>query len=392
MRQIDLGRTGIKVSELCLGTMTWGTQNSEAEGHAQMDMALSQGVNFWDTAEMYPVNPVSKETAGRTESIIGTWFAARGGRARVVLATKIAGGGQNAVRDGIPPSATVLRQAVEGSLRRLQTDWIDLYQIHWPARKHYHFRDNWAYDPRANDAAQTEALMLDVLQEVGKLVAEGKIRALALSNETVWGAAKWLALAEKHDFVIFADECYCEIWRTAPPPGILDVAAQVGADPERVFSFHSLSKRSNLPGLRSGFVAGGAKGITQIRKLRAFAGAPVPLPVQRVSEAAWRDEAHVIANQALYREKFTAAEAIFSGLQGFAMPEGGFFLWLPVEDGEAAALNLWRDTGVRVLPGAYLSRDAMGVNPGTNYIRVALVAPKEEMQQGLIRLRDCLYG
>ena len=198
MRQMDLGRTGIKLSELCLGTMTWGTQNSEAEGHAQMDMALSQGVNFWDTAEMYPVNPVSKETAGRTESIIGTWFAARGGRARVVLATKIAGGGQNAVRDGIPPSATVLRQAVEGSLRRLQTDWIDLYQIHWPARKHYHFRDNWAYDPRANDAAQTEALMLDVLQEAGKLVAEGKIRALALSNETVWGAAKWLALAEKH--------------------------------------------------------------------------------------------------------------------------------------------------------------------------------------------------
>ena len=198
MRQIDLGRTGMKVSELCLGTMTWGTQNSEAEGHAQMDMALSQGVNFWDTAEMYPVNPVSKETAGRTESIIGTWFAARGGRARVVLATKIAGGGQNAVRDGIPPSATVLRQAVEGSLRRLQTDWIDLYQIHWPARKHYHFRDNWAYDPRANDAAQTEALMLDVLQEAGKLVAEGKIRALALSNETVWGAAKWLALAQMH--------------------------------------------------------------------------------------------------------------------------------------------------------------------------------------------------
>ena len=212
----------------------------------------------------------------------------------------------------------------------------------------------------------------------------------AVASGAYW--AELLALAEKHDFVIFADECYCEIWRTAPPPGILDVAAEVGADPERVFSFHSLSKRSNLPGLRSGFVAGGAKGITQIRKLRAFAGAPVPLPVQRVSEAAWRDEAHVIANQALYREKFIAAEAIFSGLQGFAMPEGGFFLWLPVEDGEAAALKLWRDTGVRVLPGAYLSRDAMGVNPGTNYIRVALVAPKEEMQQGLIRLRDCLYG
>jgi aryl-alcohol dehydrogenase-like predicted oxidoreductase len=198
MRQIDLGRTGIKVSQLCLGTMTWGTQNSEAEGHAQMDMALEAGVNFWDTAEMYPVNPVSKETAGRTESIIGTWFATRGGRGRVVLASKIAGGGQTAIRDGIVPSASVLRQAVEGSLQRLQTDWIDLYQIHWPARKHYHFRDNWAYDPRPNDRAQTEALMLDVLQEGAKLIAEGKIRALALSNETVWGAAKWLALADQH--------------------------------------------------------------------------------------------------------------------------------------------------------------------------------------------------
>lgn len=211
----------------------------------------------------------------------------------------------------------------------------------------------------------------------------------AVASRAYW--AELLALAEKHDFVIFADECYSEIWRSAPPPGILEVAAHVGANPERVFSFHSLSKRSNLPGLRSGFVAGGAKGIAQIRKLRAFAGAPVPLPLQRVSQAAWRDEAHVLANQALYREKFSAAEQIFSGLQGFHMPEGGFFLWLPVEDGERAALNLWRETGVRVLPGAYLSRDAMGVNPGAGYIRVALVAPKEEMQQGLIRLRDCLY-
>lgn len=198
MRQIDLGRTGIKVSELCLGTMTWGTQNTETEGHAQMDLALAAGVNFWDTAEMYPVNPVSKETAGRTEEIIGTWFAARGRRDRVVLATKIAGGGVKAVRDGIAPSAAVLRQAVDASMKRLQTDWIDLYQIHWPDRKHYHFRDNWAYDPRSNDSVRVEAQMLEILQESAKLIAAGKIRAVALSNETVWGTAKWLALAEKH--------------------------------------------------------------------------------------------------------------------------------------------------------------------------------------------------
>ena len=212
----------------------------------------------------------------------------------------------------------------------------------------------------------------------------------AVASKDYW--AQLLHLAEKHDFAIFADECYSEIWRTAPPPGILEVAAQIGADPERVFTFHSLSKRSNLPGLRSGFVAGGPKGIAEIRKLRSFSGAPQPLPIQRVSEAAWADEAHVKANIALYQDKFRAAEAIFQGHQGIQMPEGGFFLWLPVEDGEEAALKLWQQTGVRVLPGAYLSRDYNGFNPGKSYIRVALVAPKDEMQQGLIKLRDCLYG
>jgi N-succinyldiaminopimelate aminotransferase len=200
-----------------------------------------------------------------------------------------------------------------------------------------------------------------------------------------------LALAEKHDFIILADECYSEIWADKAPTGILQVATEIGADPERVYAFHSLSKRSNLPGLRSGFVAGGTKGIAQMRKLRNFAGSPVPLPLQRVSTAAWRDEAHVTASRALYHEKFACAAEVFRGIQGFHLPQGGFFLWLPVDDGEAAALRLWRETGVKVLPGAYLARDVGGDNPGKNYIRVALVAPKEETQHGLIRLRDCLY-
>ncbi len=212
----------------------------------------------------------------------------------------------------------------------------------------------------------------------------------AVASREYW--RNLLALAEKHDFTVFADECYSEIWRTAPPPGALEIAAEVGANPERVFSFHSLSKRSNLPGLRSGFVAGGKNGIAQMRKLRSFAGAPLPLPIQRVSEAAWADETHVTASRALYQDKFRAADQIFSGLQGFQVPEGGFFLWLPVDDGEEATLKLWQKKGVRVLPGAYLSRDAGGQNPGKNYLRVALVAPKEEMQRGLIQLRDCLYG
>ncbi len=212
----------------------------------------------------------------------------------------------------------------------------------------------------------------------------------AVASSEYW--ATLLALAEKHDFIIFADECYSEIWRSAPPVGILDVAQRVGANPERVFAFHSLSKRSNLPGLRSGFVAGGTQGIARIRKLRSFAGAPLPLALQRVAERAWSDEAHVTASLALYQDKFRAANEIFAGLQGYECPEGGFFLWLPVDDGEKAALKLWQATGVKVLPGAYLSRDADGQNPGKAYIRVALVAPKQEMQRGLIQLRDCLYS
>ncbi len=203
--------------------------------------------------------------------------------------------------------------------------------------------------------------------------------------------ARLIALAEKHDFQIFADECYSEIWRTTPPPGALEVAAAVGADPERVVIFHSLSKRSNLPGLRSGFCAGGPESIARIRQLRAYAGAPLPLPIQRVSERAWADEVHVEENRRLYAEKYAIAAEIFSGVNSFRLPEGGFFLWLPVPDGEEAALKLWRETGVRVLPGAYLARDVGGQNPGKGYIRVALVAPKEETQRGLTMLRDCLY-
>ncbi len=212
----------------------------------------------------------------------------------------------------------------------------------------------------------------------------------AVASRNYW--AELLALAEKHDFQIFADECYSEIYRDTAPPGILQVAAETGADPERVLAFHSLSKRSNLPGLRSGFVAGGPQSIARIRKLRAFAGAPLPLPLQKVAEAAWADEAHVVASRALYCEKFAMADQIFAGMQGYQAPAGGFFLWLPVDDGEAATVKLWTQTGVKVLPGGYLSRDAGGANPGKGYIRVALVAPKDEAQRGLTRLRDCLYG
>lgn len=198
MRKLTLGTTGIVVPEICLGTMTWGSQNTEAEGHAQLDMAMDHGAFFWDTAEMYPVNPVRAETVGRTEEIIGTWLAARGGRERVVLATKVIGSGQSAVPVSVPIDGARLRTALETSLKRLRTDHVDLYQLHWPNREVYHFRNIWGFDPRGEEREKIEANMIDVLEEAAKLVAEGKIRHLALSNETVWGAAKWLSLAERH--------------------------------------------------------------------------------------------------------------------------------------------------------------------------------------------------
>ena len=202
-----------------------------------------------------------------------------------------------------------------------------------------------------------------------------------------------IALAERYDFRIFADECYSEIYRgTEPPVGALEVAAEMKANPERVVVFHSLSKRSNLPGLRAGFIAGGPKSIAACKQLRAYSGAPIPLPLQRVAEAVWADEAHVVENRRLYGEKYVLADEIFREVNSYKGPDAGFFLWLPVEDGETAALKAWTETGVRVLPGAYLSQDDdQGRNPGKGYVRVAMVAPKDDMQAGLIRLRDCLY-
>ena len=195
MKTVPLGRSGLTVSELCLGTMTWGSHNSEAEGHAQADLALDHGVMFWDTAEMYPTNPVRAETVGRTEEIIGSWLAARGGRSRLVIATKITGKGQ-IVRPGEPITGRAMRAAVEASLRRMRTDYIDLYQLHWPNRGSYHFRQAWSYAPHGADAAAETAHMEDVLTTARALIDEGKIRAIGLSNESVWGAARWLHLAE----------------------------------------------------------------------------------------------------------------------------------------------------------------------------------------------------
>ncbi len=212
----------------------------------------------------------------------------------------------------------------------------------------------------------------------------------AVASHDYW--AQLIQLAEQYDFRILADECYSEIYRDAAPTGALEVAAELGADPERVTVFHSLSKRSNLPGLRSGFVATGPESMSHMRQLRTYSGAPLSPPLQAAAAAVWSDEAHVVENRKLYAEKYDIADAVLADVPGYVAPEAGFFLWLPVDDGEAAALKLWQDTGVRVLPGAYLSQGEPGQNPGEKYIRVAMVAPKDDMQRGMMQVRDCLYG
>ncbi|MEM6467140.1 MAG: aldo/keto reductase, partial [Pseudomonadota bacterium] len=184
MKRTTLGRTDIEVSAFCLGTMTFGTNTSEDEGHRQLDMSLDMGIDFLDTAEMYPVNPVRKETVGLTEEIIGRWIATSGRRNDYVIATKCAGENGSFVREGQLVDAKIIREACEGSLRRLQTDVIDLYQLHWPNRGSYHFRQIWNYDPSKQDRATTIQNIEDVMGALKALVDEGKIRAFGLSNES----------------------------------------------------------------------------------------------------------------------------------------------------------------------------------------------------------------
>jgi aryl-alcohol dehydrogenase-like predicted oxidoreductase len=197
MERRKLGRTGIEVSALCLGSMTWGTQNTAEEGHEQIDRALAAGIDFVDTAEMYPVNPISAETIGRTERIIGLWFERGGARQDMVLATKHSGEGMGYVRDGAPITADSIPETIEGSLRRLQTDYIDLYQFHWPNRGSYMFRKNWNYDPTGPDPVEVRQNMEDCLGALQAEVDRGTIRAFGLSNESAWGTAQWLAAAER---------------------------------------------------------------------------------------------------------------------------------------------------------------------------------------------------
>lgn len=198
MKTIPLGRTDIQVTDWCLGTMTYGNQTPQDDAHRQIDMALDAGLNFMDCAEMYPVNPVTKETAGRSEEILGNWFEKSGRRSDWVLATKAAGPNGGFVRDGAGYTGDNIEDCIDASLTRLKTDVIDLYQLHWPTRGTWAFRNNWTYDPSQQDRAQTLDHMHDVLAALGRAVQAGKIRAVGLSNETAWGTTKWCDLANEH--------------------------------------------------------------------------------------------------------------------------------------------------------------------------------------------------
>ncbi len=194
-------------------------------------------------------------------------------------------------------------------------------------------------------------------------------------------------LARRYDFVLAVDECYAEIYDTVQPPGILQACFEIGRGLNNVLSLQSLSKRSNVPGIRSGFVAGDEKLIAKLKVLRNYGGAAVPLPLLAASEALWRDEKHVEDNRALYRRKFEAADQVLGNRFEYYRPEGGFYLWLNVDDGETAAKRLWTNAGVSVVPGLYLSKtEPNDTSPGDKYIRVALVHKQEFVTEALNRL------
>ena len=200
MKFVQLGKSSLSVSDLCLGTMTWGEQTDEKDAHAQIDMSINAGINFIDTAEMYPVLPLRAETSGDSERILGNWISSnKPKREQLILATKISGKGYKNVRDGVGIFPKELRIAVEESLKNLQTDFIDLYQLHWPNRGSYHFRQYWNYNPTNQETEKERVNISDVVGELYKLKKEGKIRYFGLSNETAWGTTQFSNETKKYE-------------------------------------------------------------------------------------------------------------------------------------------------------------------------------------------------
>jgi aspartate/methionine/tyrosine aminotransferase len=265
--------------------------------------------------------------------------------------------------------------------------------------------------PAATLASGAEACYVDSRVETGFLpdfhsvpekVLKRAVAAFFCSPSNPEGACAtredWLRLfrlADRHDFIVLADECYCEIYHDAPPVGATDARYHSTGGFDRLLSFHSLSKRSNVPGMRSGFMTGSAALIATITRFRNTCAPQVPIPVLKASAAAWNDETHVEANREKYRERFAVARRILGNHRGFRLPDGGFYLWLDVGDGPAFAKALWRATGVRVLPGAFMSVETVpgdANNPGFRYVRLALVHDVATVTAALERVADFLQG
>ena len=266
--------------------------------------------------------------------------------------------------------------------------------------------------PAATFASGAEAHYVDARAETGFLpdfdsvpesVLTRTIAAFFCSPSNPEGACAsrehWLKLfqlADRYDFIVLADECYCEIYGDSAPIGALDVRYHSSGGFDRLLSFHSLSKRSNVPGLRSGFVTGAPALIAAMQRFRNTCAPQVPIPVLKASSAAWDDERHVEENRAHYRERFEIARRILGNHRGFRLPAGGFYLWLDVGDGPAFAKALWRETGVRVLPGAFMCVDKIPGNPASNpgfrYVRMALVHDTATVTAALERVAEFLQG
>lgn len=264
--------------------------------------------------------------------------------------------------------------------------------------------------PAAVLAAGAEAYYVPSREETGFLpdfasvpkdVLERTVAAFFCSPSNPEGAcataSDWrrlFDLADRYDFVVLADECYCEIYDGAPPVGALEVRYAMTGGFERLLAFHSLSKRSSAPGLRSGFVFGPDSLIAPMTRFRNTSAPQVPIPVLEASAAAWNDEAHVEKNRALYQERFAIARRLLGNHTGFRVPPGSFYLWLDVGDGAAFAKSLWRKYGVRVMPGAYMGVEQipgdLTSNPGHRYVRVALVHDSLTIEAALGRIADFL--
>lgn len=259
MEQRRLGRTDINVSALCLGTMTYGEQNSEAEGHAQMDYALDRGINFFDAAELYPIPP-KKETQGRTERIIGNWFKKSGNRDKVVMATKVVGRSEmNWFRKNGEKSKLTreqIEQAVDRSLTNLQTDYIDLYQIHWPDRNQAGFG---SMPTRWKDAipAEDENSIQSTLEVMSDLVKSGKVRHIGLSNESAWGTMRYLAASDVFDLprVVSIQNAYSFVNRTFET-GIAEIARREDVG---LLAYSSLAQGYLTGKYRNGALPAGAR-------------------------------------------------------------------------------------------------------------------------------------